>query len=93
MSQRVIEATEEPHIMNKEEEKLYKEWKEVENRLEGTVIQYTDIELAQKLRPEVWNKLKDKLNVTDKFTLGSRLEKPLKEIFDKKYPPGRLASG
>lgn len=73
--------------MNQEEERLYKEWREVEGRLEGTVIQYSDIELAQKLRPKVWSELKDKLSVTDKFTLGSRLEKPLKEIFDKKYPP------
>jgi len=73
--------------MNEEQEKLYKEWKDVEDRLLGTVIQYTDIEHATKLRPRVWDELKDKLNVTDKFKLGSRLEKPLKEIFDKKYPP------
>lgn len=73
--------------MNDQQKKLYSEWKNVEKNLRKTIIQYTDIKIAKEIRPRVWDELKKYLSIEDKFELGSSLEKPLKEIFDKKYPP------
>lgn len=74
--------------MNVDEQNLYKEWKGLEGKLRGTVIQYSDIQKAKEIRPRVWDELKGKISIAEKFELGSSLEKPLKEIFDQKYPPG-----
>ena len=73
--------------MDDEKKKLYNEWKTIEENLHKTIIQYSDIEKAKEIRPRVWDKLKTHLNIAEKFGLGSSLEKPLKEIFNQKYPP------
>lgn len=73
--------------MNDDQKKLYAEWKDLESRLRGPIIQYPDIERAKQLRPRIWDELKSFLSIADRFELGSSLEKPLKEIFTKKYPP------
>lgn len=73
--------------MNPTQRTLYEEWKNLESRLRGNVIQYSDIQKAKEIRPRVWDELKEKISITEKFELGSSLEKPLKEIFDQRYPP------
>ena len=73
--------------MDEVQKKLYEEWKDLEGKLRGTVIQYSDIQKAKEIRPRVWDELKGKISIAEKFELGSSLEKPLKEIFDQKYPP------
>lgn len=73
--------------MDKEQEKLYKEWRELENSLRRPVIQYSDIQKAKQIRQRAWDELRDHVTIAEKLELGSSLEKPLKEIFDKKYPP------
>ena len=73
--------------MDDEQKKLYNEWRTIEEDLRKTIIQYSDIEKAKQIRPCVWDKLKNHLSIAEKFELGASLEKPLKEVFDKKYPP------
>jgi hypothetical protein len=72
--------------MNIEEKKLYSEWKDLENKLRETTILYEDIVKANEIRLRVWDELKEKLPIGEKFELGSRLEKPIREIYAK-YPP------
>jgi hypothetical protein len=72
--------------MTEDQLKLYEQWKDVESRLRGTVIQYSDIQTAKELRPRVWE-FRSHLSVAERFEVGSSLEKSLKEIFDRKYPP------
>lgn len=73
--------------MDNQQEKLYTEWKTLEDSLRGSIINYSDIQKVKQIRPRVWNELKDYLTIAEKFELGSSLEKPLKDIFDQKYPP------
>jgi len=74
--------------MNKEEKKLYDEWKGLEDKIRSGVIYSSDVQRLKKIQSCVWNELRDQLPVGERYNLGFDLKKSIKEIYNQKqYPP------
>lgn len=75
--------------MNPEQDALYREWKETEQKVHWSAgtIHYNDIKRADVLRPKVWEELREHLSIAERFELGEHLGKTLKERTGKVWPP------
>jgi len=74
--------------MNKEEEKFYDEWKELEDKIRSGVIYSSDVQQLKKIQSRVWDELRDQLPAGERYNLGFDLKKSIKEIYNMKpYPP------
>lgn len=87
--------------MNEEQKRLYNEWQNLESAIAieakiikkgesyGPVkyIRMDDIEKIGPIRERVWDELKGILSIDEKFNLGIKLNKTIKEISNQEWPP------